>query len=262
MRTIRKEFTYPVWDEWRKNSFTQGKTGTFTYVGPEFLTFEVNNDTSSEDYGKESGWCLWLKRDLERPSAQDITRVTVDCKENPLLCEIGNDCGREDLIEFRRAREWEVLWDAPDGFPDVEHTLELEPRDVYNDADITYNFETETFNLGVRDWAATGSKMDLTWQQVRDLRDQMLHETDAKVGQTDAPESIQTAWLDFRQKLRDLPALLQGRGFEPWQAVMMFPNMPKDMRDPEEASDPNDPYRDGAYAIDVKVAAQKVAGKK
>ena len=38
--------------------------------------------------------------------------------------------------------------------------------------------------------------------------------------------------------------------------------MPKDMREPEQSSDPNDPYRDGAFAVDVSVAAQKAAGKK
>jgi hypothetical protein len=43
---------------------------------------------------------------------------------------------------------------------------------------------------------------------------------------------------------------------------MMFPIGPKDMRDPEEAADPADPYRDGAFAVDVKVAALKAAGKK
>ena len=60
MRRISKQFTYPIWDEWRTNSFTQGRTGTFTYEGPEFLTFEINSDPDNEDYGKESGWCLWL----------------------------------------------------------------------------------------------------------------------------------------------------------------------------------------------------------
>ena len=34
------------------------------------------------------------------------------------------------------------------------------------------------------------------------------------------------------------------------------------MRDPEASSDPNDPYKDGAFAIDVGIAAQKAAGKK
>ena len=112
MRKIEKTFQYPIWDEWRTNSFTQGRTGTFTYKGPEFLTFEVNNDKSSEDYGTETGWCMWEKRDLERPAGADVTRITVDCKENPLLCEIGNDDGREDMVEFRRGREWKILWDA------------------------------------------------------------------------------------------------------------------------------------------------------
>ena len=54
MRRIEKEFTYPIWDEWRTDSFTKGITGKHTYKGPEFLTLEVNNDKSSPDYGKES----------------------------------------------------------------------------------------------------------------------------------------------------------------------------------------------------------------
>ena len=120
----------------------------------------------------------------------------------------------------------------------------------------------QTFNIGIHDWAATGSKMDLTWQEVRDVRDQELHDTDAKVGQTDAPQSIQQGWLDYRQKLRDLPALMEARGFQPWQAVQMFPIPPKDMRDPDASADPADPYRDGAFAVDVHVAALKAAGKK
>ena len=262
MRRVSIDFTYPVWDEWGKDSFIQGKTDTHTYNGPEFLTFEVNNVTSSEDYGKESGWCLWEKRDLERPSGADITRVTVDCKENPLLCEIGNDEGRDDMVLKRRQRRWEILWDAPDGYLDVEYTNEVEPRDVYNEQDITYNFDTQEFNLGIRTWAAQGSKMDLTWVDVRKLRDEILHETDAKVGQSDAPEELQQQWLDYRQRLRDLPSVMNDRGYEPWQAVMMFPVVPKDMADPPESADPNDPYRDGAFPVDVEVAAQKVAGKK
>ena len=263
MRKIEKTFTYPVWDEWRKNSFANGKTGTFTYKGPEFLTFEVGNDPADTDnYGKESGWCLWEKADLERPTAADITRITVDCKENPLLCEIGNDDGKEEGVILRRQREWKTLWDAPEGYPDVEFTDDVEPRDIYDESNITYDFDKQEFNIGIHDWAATGTKMDLTWDEVRDVRDQELHDTDAKVGQSDAPQAIQTAWLEYREKLRDLPAKMKAMGFEPYQAVMMFPLGVRDMRDPEASSDPNDPYRDGAFAIDVNVAAQKAAGKK
>tara|TARA_B110000967_G_scaffold134159_1_gene136996 strand:- start:2007 stop:2795 length:789 start_codon:yes stop_codon:yes gene_type:complete len=262
MRIISQDFTYPIWDEWRTNSFTQGRTGTFTYDGPEFLTFEVQNDSSSDDYGKESGWCLWRKNDLERPAGADIMRVTVDCKANPLLCEIGNDTGKESGVQMRREREWEILWDAPDGYQDVEYTANLEPRDVYDEWNITWDFTTNEFVLGVHDWAATGANMNLTWEEVRDVRDDELHATDAKVGQTDAPDSIQQVWLDYRQRLRDHPAVMTARGYEPWQAVMMFPVVPKDMRDPSPSSDPADPYRDGAFAVDVAVAGQKAAGKK
>lgn len=261
-RRIEKQFTYPVWDKWRENSFTEGRTATHTYKGPEFLTFEICHDKNSDDYGKECGWCMWEKRDLERPAGEDITRITVDCKENPLLCEIANDEGREDMVAMRRGREWKVLWDAPDGFQDVEYTDELEPRDVYDEQNITYDFDKKEFVIGIHDWEATGVKRDLTWAQVRDVRDAALHETDAKVGMDDAPAEIIDGWKGYRQNLRDLPSAMQAKGYEPWQVVQMFPVMPKDMRDPEESSDPNDPYRDGAFAVDVAVAAQKVAGKK
>ena len=262
MRNIEKTFTYPIWDSWGENSFSEGRTGTHTYKGPEFLTFEITNDPNDPDYGKESGWCLYEKAELERPTGRDITRITVDCKENPLLCEIGNDNGREDLVAFRRGREWKVLWEGPEGYPDVEYTDELEPRDVYDQDNISYDFDKKEFNIGIHDWTSRGSDLGLTWQQVRDVRDASLHESDQKVGMTDAPDTIQDAWKAYRQKLRDLPAAMEAKGYEPWQAVMMFPLMPRDMRDPEESSDPNDPYRDGAFAIDVKIAAQKASGKK
>ncbi len=149
-----------------------------------------------------------------------------------------------------------------EGYPDVEYTDELEPRDVYDQDNITYDFDKKEFNIGIHDWTARGSDLGLTWQQVRDVRDASLHESDQKVGMTDAPDTIQDAWKAYRQKLRDLPAAMEAKGYEPWQAVMMFPLMPRDMRDPEESSDPNDPYRDGAFAIDVKIAAEKASGKK
>ena len=78
----------------------------------------------------------------------------------------------------------------------------------------------------------------------------------------DAPESLVNAWKEYRQRLRDLPAVMEAKGYEPWQAVQLFPVMPKDMRDPVESSDPADPYREGAFAVDVAVAAQKASNKK
>ena len=55
MRRIEKQFTYPIWDEWRTNSFTQGRTGTHTYKGPEFITVEVNKDPNHEESQRRYG---------------------------------------------------------------------------------------------------------------------------------------------------------------------------------------------------------------
>ena len=89
--------------------------------------------------------------------------------------------------------------------------------------------------------------MSSTWQQVRDVRDGHLHETDAKVGMTDAPDELQDAWKDYRQKLRD-PS--QKNGSKRLYTLASSTNvsiMSKDMRDPKNSTIPNDPYRDGAF---------------
>ena len=70
VKYIAKEFTYPIPDAWISDQFTQGKTGTWTYEGPEFLTFEIDNES-----GKESGWCLWLDEDLERPIIRGLYTI-------------------------------------------------------------------------------------------------------------------------------------------------------------------------------------------
>jgi len=217
---IEKTFTYPVPNEWRSTSFSTGKTGTWTYKGPRFLTFEINKDT-----GKESGWCLWEERDLERPCALDVERVTIDCTlndENALVCEIANDCGDPSAIDFRFNREWKILHRAPEGYTHTWYTDEVEPRDIYDEFNITYDFATKKFNLPVKGWENEG-EVDLTWDDVKQVRDKLLHDSDGKVAE-DAPESVKEKWRKYRQLLRDLPVALSS--FEPWVAAKMFPTAP------------------------------------
>ena len=100
-------------------------------------------------------------------------------------------------IVLRRGREWQVLWDAPEGYPDVEYTDELELRDVYDEQNITYDFENENLILASLIGKQQVLIWDPTWQEVRDVRDQELHDTDAKVGQTDALMLSQDGWLSI-----------------------------------------------------------------
>lgn len=227
MANITKEFTYKIPDEWGFDEFTQGKTGTYVYEGPEFLTFEVCNDPTNPNYGKETGWCLWEPADLERPCALDVTRITVDCKEEPFLCEIANDQGKDSDNEFRTNRQWTVQYATPEGYEDVHKPLndEVIPRDIYDEWNITYDFETEEFNVPVRTFAAQGVKMDLTWAEVRLVRNELLQGTDGRIND-DMPEALKQKYRTYRQLLRDLPAQLEAEGYEPWQVMMMFPRHP------------------------------------
>ena len=219
---IEKSFTYKIPDEWRGTTFDQGKTGTFTYKGPRFLTLEISLET-----GRETGWCLWEDRDLERPCGLDKTRITVDCSlndENALLCEIANDCGDPEQVKFRTERSWSIQWEAPEGYTHLWQPDEVEPRDIYDEFNIVYDFETGKFTLPLKTFAAEGMTTDLSWDDVRMVRNKMLAGADGKISE-DMPQHMKDAWMEYRQKLRDLPTVLAH--LPPWVAGHMFPEEPK-----------------------------------
>lgn len=220
MANIKKTFTYKIPNEWGFDDFSEGKTGEWTYEGPEFITLEIDKET-----GEEAGWCLIYPEELERPCPENIVRITVDCNDNPLLCEIANDQGQDKAQQLRFTREWEVQVKAPEGYPDIMKPVVVEPRDIYDEFNITYNFETEEFHIPVRTYASTGNQMDLTWDDVRTVRDRHLKEMDGRISD-DMPESLKANILEYRQKLRDLPNKMIEMGLEPWMAPFMFPEHP------------------------------------
>jgi hypothetical protein len=217
---ITKQFTYPIPDEWLSEDFSNGNTGTWTYEGPEFLTFEIDINT-----GKETGWCLWTDEDLERPCALDVRRVTVDCKEQPLLCEIANDCGKEEALQLRETREWVEYAVSPDGYENVQtiRIEDFEPRDIFDEFNITYDFDTEEFSIPVKGHDDGGVPDDFTWDDFRILRDRMLQDADGVIDDG-MPEEIRQKWLDYRQLLRDAPTALAEH--PPGVAVQMLPSAP------------------------------------
>jgi len=218
---IERTFTYKVPDTWRSDQFTQGKTATFTYKGPRYLTFEIDIDT-----GKESGWCLWEPMDLERPVALNEVRITIDADESDemaLLAEIANDHGDPDQVKFRTERNWSIMYDAPEGYEKIWMPDEVEPRDIYDEFNITYDFEIGEFNIPVKTWETDGWNMNITWDEIKDARDRMLEQSDGKIS-PDMPASITSQWTDYRQLLRDMPSKLADT--PAWQAAHMFPATP------------------------------------
>lgn len=235
MPNIRKEFTYKIPNEWYTDDFSEGKTGTYVYEGPEYLTIEINKET-----GEELGWCLYTPEEHERPVAEDCMRMTIDCKDNPLVCEIVNDQGKDSDRDFYQSREWVKLYEGPDDtYPAIEYPAEFHPRDIYDEYNVKFDFDTEEFILPVRTWEYMDKiKVDkVTWDHVRGLRNQALQSVD---GVTDAsmPEEHIQAYEDYRQKLRDLPETLSH--VPPYFAAMMIPDEP----DFGVAVDPDDMWRD------------------
>lgn len=223
MPNISVEFTYNVPDKWLEDTFDQGKTATYTYEGPRFLTFQIDKET-----GKEVGWCLYEPEELERPCPVNVHRVTVDCMDDPLLCEIANDTGRQDSIDFRMSREWVIDVAAPEGYEDMEIPAEYEPRDFYDEYSIVYDFDTDEFTIPIRTWKTIKGidPSKVTWDHFRSIRDQLLKEADGKVDPT-MPQEIIDQWVEYKTKLRDMPPIMQDAGITPFQASQMFPPEPK-----------------------------------
>jgi len=218
---MKKTFTYKIPNDYLSDDFSDGKTGTHTYNGQEFLTFQISKDT-----GRETSWCLWDERDLERPCPQDSVRIKVDCKENPLLCEIGNDQGSPESQAFKANRQWVVQYQAPAGYTSLYKPAEYEPRDIYDEYNITYNFETKQFNIPVKTFA-TNIDVNVTWDDIKIRRNAELEATDGKISD-DMPQDLQQKWKTYRQLLRDLPEALAE--FPPYIAGQMFPKPPINSR--------------------------------
>ena len=220
MPNIRKEFTYKIPNEWYTNDFSEGKTGTYVYEGPEYLTIEIDKET-----GEELGWCLMSPEEHERPVAQDCMRMTIDCKDNPLVCEIVNDQGKDEDRDFYGSREWVVKYDGGPGYGKVEHPAEFHPRDIYDEFNVKFDFDTEEFILPVRTWESMDKIRvnDVTWTHFRALRDQMLQAAD---GVTDEgmPQELKDEWEEYRQLLRDAPEALAH--IPPFFAGMCLPEEP------------------------------------
>lgn len=217
---VETNFTYKIPDDFRADTFNLGKTGTYTYKGPRYLTFEIDKET-----GRESGWCLIYPSELERPTPLNVERVRIDCAktENGLVCEIANDQGREDAVKFRETRNWVMQFESPEGYENLLKPAEYEPRDIYDEFNITYDFTTGEFNIPVHSWE-TDMDTSVTWEDVRKVRDRLLKDSDMAISE-DMPESLKNKWKAYRQLLRDAPNALSQ--FEPFIAVQMFPICPE-----------------------------------
>lgn len=207
---ITKTFTFDLPDDYLYQTNNLKKTGEWTYTGPDKMWIFVDNTTKkiiSRFHYTE------LDNGADVPTPIGQTKVLVDANVNPLLASmIHNEIDYGTLPQ--------LVEELPDGNtygrPDPQS-----PDHTYELTDIIYDEETGEF-VKPYGW----KQPHVTWDELKKWRNQQLALSDAKI-RTCRPDDI-PAWEEFRQKLRDLPALMGN--VDPWKVI--FPKAPDENPQP------------------------------
>lgn len=205
-----KTFTYDLPDAYLYLTNDLGKTGQWTYKGPDKLWIFIDNQTkkviSRFHYTEQDNGA-----DVPTPIGQ--TKVLVDANVEPLLASIIHN--EYDYSQLPQHTET-----LPDGNT-YSHPDPQSPDHTYEITEIEYDIEKQEF-IKPLPW----KKPHVSWDDLKKWRNQQLDLSDAKI-RSCRVEMI-PAWEEYRQKLRDLPSLMEG--VDPWKVI--FPDAP-DMPPPQ-----------------------------
>lgn len=229
MKQISVEFDLPLPNDFLvDHSFSEGKTRKYTYHGPDKIYLQIGED-GTEKYGP-------LTEDEiadGRPVPADVVEwFEVDCTTDPLICQlrgpIVNDLQEDytDVVVHPKSPKVE-------GYPQYTYQTPLMPGDIF-----------DKLNVKVIDGKAVATpytvtqklhdkENDLTWDDIRRHRALLLSNSDGQIAE-DMPQNIKDMWIEYRQKLRDLPAAMEAAGVEPNIAYYMFPETPNLNPPPQE----------------------------
>jgi hypothetical protein len=236
---ISVEYDLPLPNDYLvDHSFSEGKSRKTTYHGPDKVYLQIGED------GTEKNGPLTADDIMDgRPMPADVVDwFEVDCRENPLICQLRGPIVNELQEEHTGEVPHPGSPDVP-GYKRFTYSTPIMPQDIFNkksikvvDGNVTVDPFTVLEQLHERD-------VDITWDMLRINRDRHLTSSDGKVTD-DMPEALKEEWKEYRQLLRDLPSTLESAGVHPNIAFFMFPDSP-DSENPTEG--------------DRKVAADPVA---
>jgi hypothetical protein len=202
------------------HSQSEGKTRTCTYDGPDKIYLYIGED-GLENHGPVTA------EDLAdgRPLPADATLFELDCTTYPLICQL-----RGPIVPHTQETRGQYMVAHPhspviEGYPQFEYALPLFPEDIYN----RYTVKIIEGQPTLQVFTATQKLLDrddpMTWDDIRDHRDKMLRNSDSQIAE-DMPEDVKEVWKIYRQKLRDLPTVMQENNVPPGIAYYMFPHTP------------------------------------
>jgi len=200
MANITKVFNYNLPDDYLSQVRTMGKTAEWTYIGPDEVCLVINKETN-----RYAGKFFAGEHDTHTiPEALHEYHVHVDCADNPLLCALAHtETEKPDYADLDQHEEL-----LPDGLT-YKRPLHPPPDHTHDINDIVFDPVTRAVpQPSTFPWKAPHS----TWEGLRYWRNSLLNATDDKEGAeiADMPASLQTAWAEYRQQLRDLPQVHGG----------------------------------------------------
>lgn len=190
---IRVEFTYNIPDEQYHQTNEKQLTADWVYEGPSHKWIAIRENAEGDD--KPANTMLYtVPEEVAKEFNEDLSdgfyAVCVDCALEPEICLMidGEDPTTRGTISE----------DLPDGKqyvrshpPLLDHTYELRK--------IIYDREKGEF-VKPFPWKTS----DRSWDDLKRWRTKTLAATDKRVSE-DMPESLKTAFLEYRTYLRDLP---------------------------------------------------------
>jgi len=196
MTIIRKQFNYPKPDEYLGQFDNNQLMGSHVYEGPETMWVFVDNATNKiapmAHMDEEEG--------MEYTPPTGVRKVFVDCNENPIICSL-MECDCDD-------EEHELVSEElPNGVTYLTYK-DPPPDHTYEKFDIECNSNNEWVKVPS---SSKGGQPHYPWKQphvkwphLRRHRTSLLGWSDDKTN-PDMPASLQTAWAEYRQALRDMP---------------------------------------------------------
>tara|TARA_Y100000385_G_C12960177_1_gene579423 strand:+ start:92 stop:820 length:729 start_codon:yes stop_codon:yes gene_type:complete len=221
MPMIQFNYTYNIPNELCvDHTFTDGNTRTAQYDGPDKLFFIVNNATGREELGPVTE----IEKNDGRPIPPDCRYVEISAFEYPELCQLRGPI-IDEMEEDHTGSTIPTGCTHITGYAPFDYQTPVLPYQFLHDQLVTFDADgVPTIPVQeARDYImGTDIGRDITWDDVRAKRNQFLKNSDSEITD-DMPTELRNQWLDYRQRLRDWPTVMQNAGNSPIFAYNMEP---------------------------------------
>ena len=208
---ITKTVLFPVPTEYCGDEQDDTEVGIATYVGPRYLRtrWQLPDENGIIEQPGSHGVWDWDDPSGFMPCPIDCVEVKLDAEAEPLhalnLWGQNDDPDRFDVVCGDPT--------APD--PNIMDPLcfteAIDPQSLYYDV-VNSRWTSPSFRSDAVDaQCAPGETQQYSWATVRATRDAMLANSDSKIND-DMPPAVKQPWLDYRAKLRNIPADWAGIG--------------------------------------------------